>query len=64
MANKNPKPPIGKRNAAKPAELHKVQTSITLSKEAMAKLDDMAQANGVNRSQMIERLIREAENSS
>lgn len=57
MANKNPKPPIGKRNAAKPAELHKVQTSITLSKEALAKLGELAQANGLNRSQMIERLI-------
>lgn len=60
MVNQNPKPPWGKRNAAKPQEQHKRQTSITLSPEAMAKVKRLAEAAGCNVSQVIEKLIMKA----
>lgn len=50
---------IGKRNAAKPAEQHKRQISITLTPEALAKLDALAKAGGTNRSAVVDALIIE-----
>lgn len=61
MPNPNPKPPYGKRNAAKPVEDHRLRTGITLSPGAMAKVKRLAEAAKCNVSQMIESLIQRAE---
>jgi Ribbon-helix-helix protein, copG family len=60
MPNPKPRPhpaPKGNKYAAKPAEQRKVQISITLTPEAIAKLDDLVQQLGTNRSAVIEVLI-------
>jgi Ribbon-helix-helix protein, copG family len=60
----NPSPkshpaPRGNKYAAKPAEQRKVQISITLTPEAIAKLDELVQQLGTNRSAVIETMIIE-----
>lgn len=62
MPNPNPKShpaPKGNQYAAKPTEQHKRQISITLTPEALAKLDALAKASGTNRSAIVDALIME-----
>jgi len=60
MPNPRPKShpaPRGNKYAAKPSEQRKIQISITLTPEAIAKLEELVKASGTNRSAVIEALI-------
>lgn len=45
------------RNAAKPAELRRVQTTVALSREAFEKLEKLAKATGKSRGKVLDALI-------
>lgn len=49
---------VGKRNAAKPAELHRVTMSTSVTPETLAKVKEVAAAQGVSIGRALDAIVQ------